>query len=180
MRRALMAGIVLGCLAFSTANAQIDTSRSEALASEMEARLNAAPDPTLPAVDTLSCEQMHAEMMVAGQQMQSQLDPSMETNITSLQADMQRQQRGAMAGAMGAGLMCAVPGLGMACGAVMNAQMASQMRQGQQSQDRMDVIMGQMNDSTQGLDLARMQALNERWESQQCQMPEQTTQPPAQ
>lgn len=51
---------------------------------DMQARLNAAPNPKLRPVETLTCEQMLVEMTGAGQRMNNQLDPSFATNAKSL------------------------------------------------------------------------------------------------
>jgi hypothetical protein len=175
MRRIVMAGFVLACLSLGSAGAQqIDRSESAAIAADMEARLNAAPDPTLQPVEEITCEQMYSELMVAGQQMNAQLDPNFATNAQAMQDQINTAQRG-MAGSMamgiGQGIMCSIPGIGMACGAMMQAQMANQMRQGQEQQAQMDEMMAQMDAATEGIDMARMQAVNERWESEQCQAP---------
>lgn len=178
MRRILLAGCVWACLAASAAAQQydIDRSQTEAIANDVQARMSAPQNPALVPVETMTCEQMAPELMAAGQQMSAQLDPSFAGNVQSYHDDVQRRQAGAMASGVatgiGTGLMCSIPGIGMACGAMMQAQMANQMRQAQVDQQRMDVILGQVNESTQGLDLARMQALSERWEAQGCEMPE--------
>lgn len=175
MQRIVLAAIALAGVAWSSAGAQqIDRSQSQAMAAEMQARLDAAPDPNLQPVEDLTCEQMYGELMVAGQQMNAQLDPSFATNAQAMQDQLNTAQRGAagsMAMGFGQAMMCSIPGVGMACGAMMQAQMANQMRQGQEHQAQMDVMLSQMNDATAGIDMARMQAVNERWESQQCQPP---------
>jgi hypothetical protein len=175
MHRIVTAGIVFACLALSAAGAEeIDRSHSEASARDMQARLNAAPDPTLTPVEELSCDQMYNELMVTGQQMNAQMDPSFADNAQAMQDQMQSARRG-MAGSMamgiGQGIMCSIPGVGMACGVMMQAQMANQMRQGQEHQAQMDVMMAQMDQAMAGIDVARMQAINERWESEQCKAP---------
>jgi hypothetical protein len=167
MKRVLLAGFVLACVAAAPAGAQ-----SPEVIAEMQARLNAPSDPNLPPVEGLSCDQMMAEMSVAGQQMNSQMDPNFAANVQEMQDESQRRMRGAQAGMMGAGIVCAVPGLNLACGAAMNAQVASQMAHADEDQARMDTIIGSVNDSMQGIDVQRMQAINARFESQHCPMPE--------
>lgn len=176
MRRVFLAGLMLGCMSFSVAAAQhydIDRSQTEAAVNDMQARMNAPQNPALTPVENMTCEQMAPELIAAGQQMNAQLDPSFAANVQNYRDDAMSRQRTGMETGMGMGLACAIPGVGMACGAMMQAQMANQMRQAQQDQARADEFVGQLNDSTQGIDMARMQALGERWEAQECEMPEQ-------
>jgi hypothetical protein len=73
---------------------------------------------------------------------------------------------------VGAGLVCAVPGLGMACTAAMNAQVANQMAHADEDRARQDAMIGAVQNSMVGIDQTRMMAIGERWENQRCQMPE--------
>ncbi len=168
MRHLLLAGVVLACWAAAPAGAQ----PSPEVMQEMEARLNAPSDPNQIPVDTLSCDQMVAEMSVAGQQMGAQMDPNLSANIQEMQDESQSRMREAQAAILGAGLVCAVPGLGMACVAVQQAQIAQQMSHRDEDQQRMDTIIGSMNDATAGMDMQRMQALSERFESENCPTPQ--------
>src|SRR5690242_381820 len=70
---------------------------------------------TLPPVDTMTCDQMSAEMMTAGQQMHSQLDPQFGVEANAMQQEAQQKQREAMQQA--ANPMCYIPFMGMACAA---------------------------------------------------------------
>jgi hypothetical protein len=136
----------------------------------------AAEAATLPPVDTMSCEQMNAEMMVAGQQMNSQLDPSFAGNVQAYQDLVQQRQREAVAQQVGMGAACAVgsmvPGVAAACAAAQQAQMANQVRQAQQDQQQVDVIVGQVNSSMDGLDQNRLTAIADRHQAMNCQTPQ--------
>ena len=167
MRNLAMAALMLACLA-APAGAQ----PSPEAAQEMEARLNAPSDPALAPVETLSCDEMMGEMTIAGQQMHAQMDPNLGANAQEMLDRQQRGMRDAQAGIMAGGLMCAIPGLGMACGAIMQAQMANQMAHAEEHQQDQEALIGSMNEATAGIDLARMQALSERFESENCPTPE--------
>lgn len=168
MRRLLLLGVVLAACLTAPAGAQ----HNPEAALEMQARLNAPPDPNLAPVETLSCEQMMAEMTLAGQQMNAQMDPNLGADIQAMQDESQSRMREAQVGILTGGLICAVPGLGMACTAMVQAQAANQMAHADEDQQRMDAIMGSMTDATAGMDMQRMQALSERIESEHCPMPE--------
>lgn len=127
----------------------------------------------LPAVSSLNCEQMQAEMMVAGQQMNQHMDPNLGGDIQAMQADAQQRMQAAQMGMMGAGLMCAVPGLGMACTAAMNAQAAAQMAHADEDRARQDAVIASMQNSIAGIDQDRMTAISNRWESEHCEMSQQ-------
>ncbi len=130
---------------------------------------DAAP---LPPVDTLTCEQMQGEMMLAGQQMNAQMDPNLATDIQAMQDTARERQRSAVAGQVGAGLMCAVPVLGMACMAAQQAQVNEQMSHAAEDQARTDQVIQSMNNSMAGIDQERMMAISNRFESQHCQTPQ--------
>jgi hypothetical protein len=135
----------------------------------------AAAQPTaapLPPVDTMTCEQMQGEMIVAGQQMQAQMDPSFGADAQAMQDTIRQRQHQATAGAAGAAAMCMIPGLGMACAAAQQAQMAQQMSHAGADRAQMDHLMGSVTNSMAGIDIDRMQALNVRFESQHCPMPQ--------
>lgn len=123
-------------------------------------------------VDAMTCEQMQSEMIVAGQQMQAQMDPNLGADAQAMQDTMRQRQRQAVAGAAGSAAMCMIPGLGMACAAAQNAQMAQQMSHADADRAQMDHLMGSVNNSMAGIDIDRMQALNARFESQHCPMPQ--------
>ena len=126
----------------------------------------------LPAVDTLTCDQMMAEVTTAGQQMQAQMDPNMGAEIQTMRDTAAARQRQAMTGAVGAGLMCAVPGLGIACMAAQQAQMSQQMAHAQEDQAHMDHVTGSMHHAIPGIDHDRMMSIHDRSQSQHCQMPQ--------
>jgi hypothetical protein len=156
MKIAILA-TVLACLAAS-AGAQTQT-----------------PSPVetpLPEVGDMTCEQMQAEMTIAGQLMSQQMDPNLATNIEAMQADGQRQMGQAGAAAMGTGLLCSVPGLGGACTAVLNTQAVRQAQQAEQNRERRSAMIDSMNNATAGIDMERMTAISQRWESERCEAPQ--------
>jgi hypothetical protein len=167
MLKPLSALAVLVALGAATARAEPQMAPPVAA----QAQEQAAPPP-LPAVDTLTCDQMQAEMMSAGQQMHAQMDPNFATDVQTMRDTMTERQRQATAGAVGTGLMCAVPGLGMVCAAAQQAQMSQQMAHAQEDQARMNHITGSIQNSMAGIDQERMTAISNRWESQHCQMPQ--------
>lgn len=122
-------------------------------------------------VETLTCEQMQAEMIVAGQLMQSQMDPNFAANVQEMQDESQRRMSAARAGMVGTGVVCAIPGLGMACTAAANAMAASQMAHADEDRARRDRLIGGIQSSMVGIDMDRATAINARWQSQGCQMP---------
>lgn len=138
-------------------------------------QLNGPADATLQPVETLTCDQMYAEMFTAGQQMNAQLDPSFAGNVQSMQDDMERQRaaaRNSMAAGIGMGLACSLPGVGMACAAAQQAQAVNQGRQARENQERMLALGDQVAQSTQGIDMQRMEAISNRWSSQSCEAPQ--------
>lgn len=178
MRTAWIAAAALACLMAAPAQAQPteQTPQSirdgEQLRDQIQERLNAAPNPALQPVDTLTCDQMFAEMFTAGQQMSGQLDPSFGANVQDMRDDMDRQRNAAMGQSAGTMAACMIPGMGMACMAAQQAQAARGAAQAEQNRQQMNTITGQVLDSTQGIDLGRMQAVGDRWSQQNCQPPE--------
>lgn len=156
---ALMASLVAPALAQG----------EESASASVAAQATAAP---LAPVDAMTCEQMQSEMIVAGQQMQAQMDPNLGADAQAMQDTMRQRQRQATAGAAGSAAMCIVPGLGMACAAAQNAQMAQQMSHADADRSQMDHLRGSVNNSMAGIDIDRMQALNARFESHHCPMPQ--------
>ncbi len=131
----------------------------------------------LPAVDTLNCEQMTAELMVAGQTMSGQLDPEFATEAQAMHDEMTGANAAAAAGmpagaAATAACAAGVPGACAGLQANQRAQAAAGMTQAADHQARMAAQMGRLQASTAGLDMARMMALSERFESQGCQTPQ--------
>jgi|CXWL01.1.fsa_nt_gi hypothetical protein len=131
----------------------------------------AVQDAQLPAVEAMDCAQMQAEMTSAGQLMNQQMDPNLGADIQAMQDDSQRQMSQARTAAIGSGLLCAVPGLGLACTVAMNAQTARQAAHAEENRERMDAVTTSMQDSTAGIDLERMTAVSQRWEEQRCEAP---------
>lgn len=127
----------------------------------------------LPEVDTMNCEQMQSEMMVAGQQMNAQMDPNLATDIQGMQDTARQRQHEAMAGAMGAGAICAIPGMGMACTVAQQAQVQRQMSHVDEDRRQQQHVIDEVQNSMAGIDQDRMMAISNRWESQHCQMPQQ-------
>jgi hypothetical protein len=130
----------------------------------------------LPAVEEMTCDQMTAEMIVAGQRMNSQMDPEFAREAMAMQQEAQQRQgsiAGSVAGGIGMGIACSIPGVGMACMAAQQAQMANAQRDAERNQQRMDAQMDRLNTSMEGIDQDRMMALSSRYEQMHCQAPQQ-------
>lgn len=106
----------------------------------------AAPPPA--PVETLTCDQMHAEMMVAGRRMQAQLDPQF-----AVEAQRQYEQMKGRSAPKNPG-------------AAAEVNRAAKTQQAQRITQAMD-----------GIDMQRMQAIGERFQKEKC-VPPQPTQPP--
>jgi len=130
---------------------------------------SAAP---LPPVDTMTCDQMIAEMTTAGQQMNSQLDPQFGVEANAMMNEAQQKQRQAQSQAVGMGVMCAIPIVGMACMAGQQQQAAQAQQQTAANQQRMQAQMDRMDASMAGIDQQRMMAMSNRFEAQHCQTPQ--------
>lgn len=109
------------------------------------ARMNAAPNPNLQPVETLTCEQMLAEMTIAGRQMSGQLDPSFAANAQALHDQATGK--------------APPPGGNSAAGAAANRA-------------QFDRLGGQLANSMQGIDLQRMAAVGDRLAAQKCPTPQ--------
>lgn len=131
-----------------------------------------AQDATLPPVDTMNCEQMQAELMVAGQTMNAQLDPEFATEGQAMMDEAQQASRPSMVAGIGTGIACSIPGLGMACMAAAQAQAAQAQQDAAQNQARMDAQVDRLNASMAGLDQERLMAVSDRFEQQNCQTPQ--------
>ncbi len=125
----------------------------------------------LPPVDTMTCEQMQAEMTSAGQQMSSQLDPQFGVEAQAMADEAQEKQRQAQSQAMGMGVMCAIPIVGMACMAGQQQQAAQAQQQAAANRQRMQAQMDRLDASMAGIDQQRMMAMSNRFEAQHCQAP---------
>lgn len=128
-----------------------------------------SPGGAPPPVESMSCEQMTAEMIVAGQRMSAQMDPEFASEAQAMHDEAQAGQRGAMATGMGTSALCSVPGLGMACMAAQQAQAARMQAQQQEHMERMDAQIDRLNASMEGLDQQRLMAMNERYQELGCQ-----------
>jgi hypothetical protein len=138
-----------------------------------------APDAAAPAellpVESMNCEQMQAELMVAGQRMNAQMDPEFGAEAQAMQQEMEdarRRAAGSVAANIGMGLACSIPGVGMACMAGQVAQQQQAQQQAAQNQARMDAQVERLNQSMAGLDQNRLMALSQRYEAQHCQNPQ--------
>ncbi len=133
-----------------------------------------AADGALPPVDTMNCDQMMAELIVAGQKMNSQMDPEFAKEAQAMAAKAQGGSgAGAIAQGIGMSLTCAVPGVGMFCMAAMQAQAMTQGAQSEENMERMLAQAERMQKAMDGIDIDRMQALSERFEAQACKVPQQ-------
>lgn len=133
-----------------------------------------AADVALPPVDTMNCDQMMAELIVAGQKMNSQMDPEFAKEAQAMAAEAQGGVgAGAIAQGVGMSVACAVPGVSMFCMAAMQAQAMSQGAQADQNMERMQAQAERMQKAMEGIDVDRMQALSERFEAQACKVPQQ-------
>jgi hypothetical protein len=135
---------------------------------------DAQTDPAaLPPVETMTCEQMNAEMLSAGMQMNAQLDhEGFASEQADIQADMQRRQREATAGMGMATAACMIPGMGYACVAAQQAAAERAQAGMAGSQARTDRQVGRIQDSMAGLDQNRLMAINDRHQQMQCETPQ--------
>lgn len=132
-----------------------------------------AQDGTLPPVDTMNCDQMMAEMTVAGQQMNAQMDPEFAIEAQRMMDEAQaRPSGGQMAMGIGTGIACSIPGVGMACMAAAQAQAVEGQRRANEHNARMDAQMQRMETATAGIDMERMGAISTRFEEQECPTPQ--------
>lgn len=163
MHKPLAALAALAVCAAAPVLAQTDPVTPQATTPEA-----AAPAP----VETLTCDQMQAEMTVAGQRMQAQLDPNFATEAQAMQSDAQRRQQQAMTGAVGNAALCMIPGIGITCAVSQQAQAANARTEAARNEARMQAQMDRLDASMEGTDLQRMEAINQRWGAQHCQPPQ--------
>jgi hypothetical protein len=130
---------------------------------------------TLPPVESMNCDQMMAEMTVAGQVMSSQLDPEFAAEAQRMQNEQQEayNNRPSVAAGIGAGIACSLPGVAYACMATNAAQAQQAQSQADQNIARMSAQNDRLQASMAGLDQQRMMAISDRFEQQQCQVPQQ-------
>ncbi|HYD89077.1 MAG TPA: hypothetical protein VEA80_16490 [Vitreimonas sp.] len=127
---------------------------------------------TPPPVETMDCAAMLAELTVAGQRMNSQLDPEFGREAQAMQQEVESAQRRGMAAGVGASAACSLPGAGAACMAAQQAQAAQAQRDAARHQERMNAQTDRLNRSMDGIDQQRMMALTERYEAMNCQTPQ--------
>jgi hypothetical protein len=125
-----------------------------------------------PAIETMTCAQMQDELVVAGQRMNTQLDPEFATEAQAMQQEAQGAGRRNAAGAFGSAAVCAIPGLGAACVAAQRAQAESMRGQAAEHNARMQAQVDRLGASMQGLDQDRLTALSQRFE-RDCPQPPQ-------
>jgi hypothetical protein len=128
-----------------------------------------AQQQSLPPVDTMTCDQMSAEMMTAGQQMHGQLDPQFGVEANAMQQETQQKQREAQQQV--ANPMCYIPFMGMACAAQQQREQQQAQADAPRQQARMQAQMDRLNNSMAGIDQQRMMAMSNRFEAQHCQAP---------
>ena len=133
-----------------------------------------AADAPLPSVETMNCDQMMAEMTVAGQKMNSQMDPEFAREAQAM-ADQARgsSAAGAMMSGIGTAVACSIPGISLICG--VSAQMGAMGQAGATEENiaRMQAQAERMEKAMEGLDMERLQVMSERFEAQKCQVPQQ-------
>ncbi len=122
--------------------AQNQPTRDQQVLLDAQKRMNGPADPSLQAVNTLTCDQMLAEMHAAGVKMRAQMDPSFAANAQS-QYDKMRS--------------------GAAGPATAEAAAANRAQR--------DQMGAQVVGSMQGIDMQRMQAINTRFSAQKCPTP---------
>lgn len=143
------------CVSLAAAPAFAQNEQQQQLQQRLEAMQNAPSDPNLQAVDTLTCDQMLAEMTSAGQRMTAQMDPSMATNAQALNEQMQTARNGR----------------GRANRSRPTEAEAAANR------EQMATMGNQVMDSAQGIDMNRMMAVSDRFQSQNCPTPTGPSQP---
>lgn len=128
----------------------------------------------LPPVDTMNCEQMQAELMVAGQQMSAQMDPEFAREAQAMHDENQRasQTRPNIAAGIGTSVACSIPGVGVACMAGEAARAQQAQRDAAANQARMAAQNERLQQSMAGLDQNRLMQLSDRFEQQRCQTPQ--------
>jgi hypothetical protein len=121
----------------------------------------------------MDCGQMLAELTVAGQRMNAQMDPEFANEAQAMHDEAQQSQNSALTQGVGASIACSIPGVGMACMAAQQAQAARAQQLQQQHMERMDAQIDRLNASMEGIDQQRMMALSQRYEQLGCQTPQQ-------
>lgn len=119
-----------------------------------------------PAVDSMTCSEMTAELVAAGQKMASQMDPEFAKEAQAMMDEA--QAKGAGAADIGMGAMCAIPGLGMMC---MMGQMANAGGVSEERMQRMQAQMERLEKAMEGLDVERLTVLSQRFDEMKCEVP---------
>jgi hypothetical protein len=137
--------VALGCALFAAPSfAQTPQAGADLKPlTDLQAQMNAAPNTALPPVASLTCEQMMAELGMAGARMNSQLDPSFAANAATLQKEATTPR--------------AAPAT------------AEEMAR---NHARVNQIGGQLASSMQGIDVQRMMALSTQFSAKNCQTPQ--------
>lgn len=125
-----------------------------------------AAQANLPPVDTMTCDQMQAEMTADGQVMSHQLDPQFGVDAQSQYNEAMQKEREINQQAPVNALACMIPFM---CAAAQHQQQQQAQADAAQNQARTQTQMNRLNASMNGLDQARMQAINSRWQAQHCQ-----------
>jgi hypothetical protein len=120
----------------------------------------------------MTCEQMQAELGVAGQRMNAQLDPEFSSEAQAMWDESQQASPPNIAAGVGASIACSIPGVGMACMAAQQAQAAQAQQEADQNIARMEAQGDRLNAAMDGLDQQRLMALSQRFEEQRCQTPQ--------
>jgi hypothetical protein len=104
----------------------------------------------LPAVETMTCDQMIAEMSVAGAQMNAQLDPQFAVEAQAMNEQMQNARNGNSS----------------------RPDPRTTAAQAEANRNRHAAQAGRINDAMAGLDQQRLMAMAERFESERCPTPQ--------
>lgn len=129
---------------------------------------------TPPAVETMDCDQMRAELAATGAKMRSQLDPEFVKEAQAMMAEVQAgPSPGAIAQGVGMSLACAIPGVDMFCMIGQQAQAMAQGDQATQNMERTEAQMKRVEKALEGIDIERLEALSQRFEQQKCEVPQQ-------
>ena len=138
------------------------------------ATASASADSAPPPIESMTCDQMLAELTVAGQRMNAQLDPEFSKEAQAMYDQGQAGPgAGAIAGGIGMSIACSIPGVGMLCMFGQQAQGMAQGDQTEQNLERMQAQMERLEKAMEGLDMDRLTAMSQRFEDQKCEVPQQ-------
>jgi|GEM_PF-2256224 len=143
-----------------------ETSAGAAGAGPAAAAQNLAP------VDTMSCDQMSAEMASDGQRMRAQLDPQFGADAQAQYNDAMQKEKQIQQQTMSPGnvIACMIPFM---CAAAQQQQQQQQnaTADAQRNQAMAQTQMNRLNASMNGIDQARVQAISNRFQAMHCQTP---------